>query len=76
MLTDDVSAVIERKEFDRLPEYSCSLPTGTILGKVWKRRVPYLIVEDEPCKWYLGEYYDDGTPDQVAIRWREILLVD
>lgn len=34
-----MSEVIEltRAEFDALPEYSCSLPTGTTLGKRWRK---------------------------------------
>lgn len=63
--------VLTRKEFDELLDYSCSLPTGTTIGKRWKRnnnayRRPlcsHLHVFDgtrEPDfqgpDWWMGEY--------------------
>ena len=53
--------------FDKLLEYSCSLPTGTALGKVWKCRRPYK--GDNPI-WYLGRYVEHQDPLLVAIEWR------
>lgn len=48
-------------EFLALPEYSRSLPTGTTIGKRWRRH--------EPTRIWVGEYFDVGLEDQVGIRW-------
>lgn len=65
--------MLTRKEFDDLPEYSCSLPTGTTVGKQWKRRVPYQIRVDPPNEWYLGEYVETYELGQIGIEWTKIL---
>lgn len=56
-----------QKEFDAVLEYSSSIPTGTDLGKKWKRR----------CTdgWVMGEYYDIGSTTEVGIRWSTIKIV-
>lgn len=69
MLTDEKHAVLTQVELDALPEYSFSLPTGTVPGKQWKRKVA--------SDWWLGEYgkIDEAT-DTITIRWRKILTVE
>jgi len=57
-------------EFDALPEYSCSLPTGTTIGKRWKRGEPY----GQPTRWLLGEYVEHADPGKVGIRWSRIAV--
>lgn len=64
--------VLTKHEFDRMPNYSHTLPSGTYLGKTWR------------CEagdgWYMGEYVPDpnakigrdGQPETVGIRWRKI----
>ena len=37
MEVDDKTALMTRREFEDLPQYSCSLPTGQTIGKRWKR---------------------------------------
>lgn len=63
-------------EFNDLPNYSCSLPTGTTIGKRWKRREPY---EDGPPGtvhlWYMGEYVEHPDPETVGIEWFLIELL-
>lgn len=62
-------------EVRALPEYSCTLPTGTTVGKKWKRHEPYRRhCQDDPgCgHWFLGEYVDIGKSDEVGIIWRKI----
>ena len=51
---------LTRAEFDALPEYSCSLPTGTAVGKRWKRHDgsfdrAFLARGGKPT-WMVGEY--------------------
>lgn len=45
--------LLTQKEFDELKDYSCSYPTGQIIGKKWKRRLNYY---DESKGWYFCEY--------------------
>lgn len=80
-LLTPTEALIPREMFDRLPEYSCSLPTGTRIGKCWKRRVPYGATDDE-AGWLLGCYERKLPPDSrhrrgsVLIRWRAVTVVE
>ena len=60
LLVTEISAA----ELDALPEYSCSLPTGTEPGKMWRRRVT--------SRWFLGRYYEVAEPGQVGIEWRKL----
>lgn len=64
---------LTQQEFDELLDYSCSIPTGTIIGKKWKRRNDY---HDESKGWMMGEYIQDpkGREDMVGIEWSDIIL--
>lgn len=57
-------------------EYSCSLPTGTRVGKFWLcDRNAYrrdLGPNREP-DWWLGQYVEDSVPGFVGIRWRKVV---
>ncbi len=48
------------REFAALPEYSCSLPTGTTIGKRWKRldgsHDHRFIAAGGKPRWMIGEY--------------------
>jgi len=72
-------AEMSMAEFNSLPEYSRSLPTGTTQGKVWKRHVNWNKPE-ESKEWWLGEYGEhtpiadrDGEAS-VAIHWYYIAI--
>ena len=78
---DRIPVQLTRRELEKLPEYSCSLPTGTTIGKRWKRNV------NPECRgaagmaidrgvWWLGEYAPDTDPDRVRIIWRPVILLD
>lgn len=54
--------VLTEKELTALPEYSHSVPTGTTIGKRWRR----LTVEKT---WIVGEYQQDPDPNFVIIKW-------
>lgn len=71
MLLDDTHAVVTRSELDSLMEYSRSIPSGTYVGKVWKRR-QWL----DRDAWILGEYVDVGSNAEIGIKWRSILVVE
>lgn len=62
---------LTQAEFDALPEYSESLPTGTTIGKRWKRE----------CRdgWVVGEYTSKEPKDRgdvVRIQWYLPEIVD
>jgi hypothetical protein len=77
---------LTRREFNDLPEYSWTLPTGTTIGKRWKRnaydlcKIPINVwclrfVFPHPPLWILGEYVEptpDMPPDCVGIEWSRI----
>lgn len=74
---------LTKKEFDRMHEYSCSLPTGTSYGKVWKcNKLAYASPPGED--WWMAEYVPDpqskinkdGDPETVKINWRKIEVED
>lgn len=68
---------LTKREFDDLSDYSCTLPTGTTIGKRWKRdqnayRRPvcaHLHIFDgtrEPdfrgSNWWMGQFVPDPKP--------------
>lgn len=72
-MTDET--VISREELAKLLEYSTSLPTGTTIGKRWRRdvhavkRFHGVVPCDTPQEWMIGEYVEHSDPDTVGIRW-------
>lgn len=72
MLLDATTAVVDAEAFAALYDYSCSVPTGTTIGKRWKRRRDYY---DETKGWVLGEYAAHPNPDVVRIVWRDLVVV-
>jgi hypothetical protein len=79
ILTDATHAVMTRKYFDALPEYSLSIPTGVTIGKRWKRVEPF-VDDGTPKTWFMGEYAEEPDqvtyPGMVQILRRLILIVD
>ncbi len=79
---------LTQKEFDDLLEYSTSIPTGTTLGKKWKRHIfsfksngkeynaGYIPANVELVSdaWWMGEYITDPDPKRVGIRWSTIVI--
>lgn len=67
---DDTHAVMSRRSFDLLPDYSRSRPTGVYPGKMWKvitrDGTPYL------C-WY---GIVEGRDDLCSNNNRQILICD
>ena len=64
---------LTQQEFDALYDYSCSIPTGTTIGKKWKRRNDY---HDASKGWMQGEYVPCEEEGRVGIDWREIVVGD
>ncbi|MCH7549650.1 MAG: hypothetical protein IH969_08985 [Candidatus Krumholzibacteriota bacterium] len=75
---------MRQEELDELLEYSTTLPTGTTIGKRWKRRVqvlqslprrnPCTVEFSEPAVWHMGEYAEHPDPGKTAILWYEIVI--
>lgn len=64
-------------ELKDLPEYSCSLPTGTIEGKRWKRDMNFGNYKKNPDlqpDWVMGEYVDHPDPQKIGIEWSRIIV--
>lgn len=82
---DDLRAMVaklepdhmSRRAFDSLGEYSCSMPTGTTVGKVWKRNLTafrHYLGTDRPPVWVICEYVQNPTPGMVGIVYRRPLI--
>lgn len=65
--------VISLEDLEKLPEYSCSLPTGTTIGKRWRQATkwgPEVSRERYPeTEWMIGTYVDHPDPKLVRIEW-------
>lgn len=76
---DDKHALMSRKTFEELLDYSMSMPTGAYEGKMWKRQ--YGCWEygrwkpEEPEMWQLCWYGVDADETQVSGNCRKILVV-
>jgi len=57
-------------ELEALPEYSTTVPTGTTIGKRWKRNLNWR--SDLPPRWVVGEYVADPEPGYVQIHWKHV----
>lgn len=69
---NDRFVIMGENAFKKLPNYSISLPGDTTPGKRWKCGSPY---SPHPTRWDMGEYTDIGDPDNVGIKWHEILVL-
>lgn len=60
--------------FKKLKNYSCSLPSGTYQGKMWRKAVVY---EEQhiTARWKLCWYVDIDMPGQIGIQYREISIL-
>ena len=77
ILVDAGTAIMTQQEFDDLPEYSCSLPSGTYFGKRWTCN-RHAFMRDAPPEpnWWMAEYVEDyENKDKVHIIWRKVILV-
>lgn len=66
------------QEAQALPEYSASLPTGTTIGKRWRRHdgvfdQDFLLRGGTPV-WMIGEYIEINTPGRVGIKWYRLCI--
>ena len=81
ILIDKNIAVMDQDTLNNLLEYSCTVPTGTTIGKRWKRGQCLCVgvtLRHGTCKkhntWMMGEYVHSLRPGHVDIYWRKILI--
>lgn len=79
VLIDDDHALLTVEDFNALPEYSCSIPTGAFPGKMWRRHDG---AHDMSARarghtpvWMLCWYGYTSDPKQLSINRRRVLLV-
>ena len=58
-------------ELMNLLEYSTSLPTGTTVGKRWKRAKN---IRAPGEGWLIGEYTKSDVEGQVGISWFDVVI--
>lgn len=78
VLIDDTHAVMSQASFNMLAEYSCSMPSGAYVGKMFSRHDG---AYDPRCKpedrrWLLVWFGDHADKTKVSINYREILIAD
>jgi hypothetical protein len=81
ILIDDTHALMLQAEFERLAEYSATMPTGVYPGKMWKRHDgvydPVFLAAGGVPTWKLCWFgFSEKGPGFCSIHHREILLVD
>ena len=64
-------AIVPHESFEKLDDYSCSVPTGTVIGKIWRRGEPF----EGPRTWWLGQYVKADNLNYVDIKWRELYVI-
>ena len=73
LVLDDKYVMMYRRDFEMLPDYTGSEPTGKYNGKMWKAQY----VSRDERKWYLCWCHDENTVSQeIYISYREILIID
>jgi hypothetical protein len=77
---DDLHALMSQRAFDRLAEYSTSVPSGVYVGKMWKRHDgafdrAFLAQGGKPT-WLLCWYGPSARGQEFcSVHTREILIV-
>lgn len=86
IILDDKYALMSKEVFDKLHEYSTSIPTGVYEGKMWKAQ-KWIWEGDEIAiergwairkfldEWFLRWYGLSNRPGYCSTNQREILLV-
>lgn len=87
ILLDDTHALMSKKTFLSLHEYSCSNPSGVYDGKMWRRydgrfdqrcgSPIFLRIDPRPMPvWMLRWYGPSADPDKCSVNSRIVILSD
>ena len=71
---DATHALMSRAAFNKLHEYSMSVPTGVYEGKMWKAEL-FTGRSETELGWYLRWYGPSPDPDKCACHQRRIIIV-
>lgn len=76
---DTTHVLLSRRQFDGLPEYSATSPSGVYPGKCWKRAhpgpcAPGSLPVRGPKRWFLMWYGESPNPRYCSINHREIRI--
>lgn len=79
ILIDDTHALMTQEDFEKLADYSATIPTGVYEGKMWKRLdgcydADFLHSGGRP-EWLLMWYGPSPDPEKCSINHRKILVV-
>jgi hypothetical protein len=64
--TDDDTAMMTERAFEKLPDYSFTIPSGAYPGKRWKTR--------RGGQWWMREF-GEAEGDQIKIINRKIIFI-
>jgi hypothetical protein len=79
ILVDNECAMMDRKTFEALSEYSASMPSGVYEGKMWRRHdgifdQEFLAKGGKPS-WLLVWFGRSNKPGMVSVNSRPIVIV-
>lgn len=69
-----------KHDFEDLPEYNATFPTGTTPGKKWRRldgsHDSAFILRGGKPRWMIGEYdpLDDGKGKKIKVNWYKPII--
>lgn len=63
-------------ELNDLPEYSCSMPTGTTIGRMWKKDMYAYDPDNRHLSptWVICQYVEHPNPNKVGIKYYQARL--
>lgn len=71
--------VVSMTDFNRMSEYSCSLPTGTTPGKYWKRDNHFgsrVALDKRSFDWTYCIYVDIPDLTRIGIRYQPLFVAE
>lgn len=78
---ENKTVAMNKDDFDKLHNYSCSIPSGVYEGKMWKANAnefpPNGDFEkwDKTPKWYLRWYDRDEDPNKCSIKTYSLIII-
>lgn len=69
IVVDDTHALMSKKSFERLLDYSHSQPSGVYPGKMWK------LNNERGPQWWLAWFGESENPNFCSNHRRKILIV-
>lgn len=67
VLLDDTHALMSQRDFESLPEYSATMPSGVYPGKTWRAQWR--------GRWFFRWYGECDDPTKCTNNQREVIVV-